>query len=112
MSAQQNIAQLPEWCYDRLLSNNTIVIIRAGESGYYPVNVHPNPYPSNNVDDIEAFINSSNKERGVDYFTRLAMAHGSMWGWEMPAATPKFWQDHYSKHPELVSKIKYEVVYA
>ena len=36
MSAKENIAKLPEWCYGKLLMDTSVIKIYAGEMGYYP----------------------------------------------------------------------------
>lgn len=36
-TAQENIANLPNYCYGVLLVDNSLIRIKAGESGYYPL---------------------------------------------------------------------------
>jgi hypothetical protein len=91
MSAKENIQKLPEYCFGVLLSEGKAIKIRVGEGGYYPTLMQP---PNCNV---EVFVNEVNKGMGVTVEQRMAMEHGSMWGWETPGADPDYWKNRLGK---------------
>lgn len=74
---------LPETCYSILPSSGEVILIRNGESGYYPTDL--------------AWMNDAEKREFVDHRNQLlsiskaqeaAMLAGSMFGWNVPAADP------------------------
>lgn len=83
-TAQQNIAKLPEWCYSLNLTNQNLVIVRAGESGFYPFK-QPREWDLKGRT-IDQYINDRNAERGVTKAMRMAMDVGSCFGWEADGA--------------------------
>lgn len=83
MTAQENIKRLPARCYGKLLVNNTIVIIKAGEQGYYPVKYQP---PLDKGQTIDEFIDIVNADDGVTIQQRKAMEWGSNFGWDSDLA--------------------------
>lgn len=62
-------------------SKRLVVILKVGESGYYPVDVHP----SN--------VHKLNKSLGVTNQQREAMMSGSMHLWTSPMANPENYND-------------------
>lgn len=98
MTAKENIARMPDFCYSVLPSDLSIIIIKAGEEGYYPApelkirDGRVMPFPQR-----EALVNQRvdalNAIEGVDRATRMAMEFGSMWGWEKESATIEFWRE-------------------
>ena len=77
---------MPEYCY--ALSNTTGELIRImrGESGYYEVKDKGGE--SIMGDQAEGMMNSMNSMLGVTPEQREAMVLGSMFGWDVPAASP------------------------
>lgn len=71
-----NLAKLPAICASRLFSDGSPILIRRGETGYYPA-----PFPDF---DVDAF----NRRKGVTPAQREAMLGGSMFGWHLPIADP------------------------
>jgi hypothetical protein len=71
---------LPDLCYSRLGEDGRCIIIKRGETGYYPTD-----YPPGYSDDI---IDTLNARLGVTRAQRLAMEIGSMAGWHVPGADP------------------------
>jgi hypothetical protein len=78
-TAKENIAKLPDYCYSILLTDNSLIKIVAGESGYYKMN-----QPSDIILDgqtLDEFVNELNNRIGVTMAEREAMETGSMFGW-------------------------------
>lgn len=90
-TAQEIIASLPAKCFGVLPIDQSIVIIKAGESGYY--NTAQPPASWLKEDGVEAFVNECNAEDGVTIAQRKAMEHGSMFGWGCGAADPDNWTE-------------------
>ena len=70
---------LPEICASRLQATGQPIMIKRGESGYWPQADTFNP---------ELF----NEEHGITPAQEEAMVAGSMWGWGAPAADPKLYE--------------------
>ncbi len=65
-----------------------IVIVKRGESGYYPQQVgivYPDLLPK---EQAQGIVNERNAELGVSRQQSEAMLTGSMFGWDCPAADP------------------------
>ena len=75
---------LPDKCYAVLPSNDEIIIVKKGESGYYRTNKYGH-------DRAEALtiVDEDNERDGVSRAQAAAMLAGSMFGWATPAADPK-----------------------
>jgi len=73
--AAANLEKLPESCATKLLTDEQPIIIKKGESGYYPA-------PS------ELDVESYNLSRNITKGQVKAMESGSMFGWHVPAADP------------------------
>jgi len=95
-TAKQNIETLPEWCWAILPIDKSLVRVKAGESGYYPLNVALTEDKKRVFDpDLtnDQIADKLNAERGISKAQRKAMEWGSMFGWETPLANP----DNYNK---------------
>jgi len=79
---EPEISVLPEQCFTENPENGEVVIIKRGESGYYPISAVQN--------EGENFgkVTRLNKSIGVDKRQAAAMLAGSMFGWNVPAADP------------------------
>lgn len=75
---------LPEKCYAVLPSGDEIIIVKKGESGYY----HTDRYGHDRAEAL-AIVDECNEIGGVSKAQAAAMLAGSMFGWEVPAADPK-----------------------
>lgn len=76
-------ASLPEKCCSYLESTGEIILITKGERGYVPQGIlDQNRPPREVVDEINATI-------GVNRAQEAAMVIGSMFGWGVPGADPK-----------------------
>ncbi len=98
-TAQQNIATLPAECYSVLLSDKSLIKVRAGESGYYHMNQDGNDdfvkkgMELNKADTTDQLADILNEEMGVTKGQRKAMESGSMWGWGHRAADVNTWTE-------------------
>jgi hypothetical protein len=72
---------LPEFCYSTLPSNKEeMIIIKAGEKGYYRVDPLSDAYLCS--------AERNNELIGVTKAQQKAMEAGSMFGWNVPASDP------------------------
>ena len=76
-------SSLPEQCYGTLLDTGKIVIYKRGETGYYKTDI---PYTTK--EDARALVDEHNARGGVSKAQEAAMAAGSMFGFDVPAADP------------------------
>jgi len=83
MSAKENISRLPNKCFGIEKRTNNVIIIVAGESGFYP---HSQDVPKGYH--VEEFINELNESIGITVAERSAMEFGSCFGWDIPLADP------------------------
>jgi hypothetical protein len=90
-TAQENIKLLPARCFGKLLMDNSIIIIAAGENGYHQVSEPP---PINSDQSIDDFINEINAEDGITINQRKAMEWGSQFGWGHGLANPDRWDEN------------------
>lgn len=92
-TAQENIAKCPAQCFGILPSSREVIVIKAGETGYYPLKKQPPGYPNTGAYDPkqDSFVNGLNAEDGVSAGQRAAMEHGSLFGWECKGADPDHW---------------------
>ena len=76
-------SSLPEQCYGTLLDTGKIVIYKRGETGYYKTDI-----PYSTKEDARALVDEHNARGGVSKAQEAAMAAGSMFGFDVPAADP------------------------
>ena len=76
-------SSLPEQCYGTLLDTGKLVIYKRGETGYYKTDI---PYTTK--EDARALVDEHNARGGVSKAQEAAMAAGSMFGFDVPAADP------------------------
>lgn len=77
-------ASLPDMCYGVLPSSGEIITIIKGESGYTPTGINPG-----NRDESYAYADRLNEEKGISKAQAAAMSVGSIFGWHVPGADPK-----------------------
>ena len=77
-------ARLPELCYGVLSTTNQIIIVKRGETGYYPINYEP----AKDREAAEEWCNLLNEQLGITKSQRKAMEVGSMCGWDVPGIDP------------------------
>ena len=83
---------MKDCCYTYIQTSNIIGIIHKGESGYYKTDI----LESNGIkthDEAQSFVDELNEKLNLTKGEVKAMEHGSMFGWETPAADPKNWND-------------------
>ena len=91
-TAQQNIALLPAWCWGVLPEDKSLIRIKAGETGYYPLDMaltidSKKVFPKDMTTDEIA--DELNKEKGITKGQRRAMEWGSIFGWGHGASNPE-----------------------
>lgn len=82
-------SDLPEVCYSILPSTGDVIIIKHGESGYYRCE-----YSTEDKSFNREFANDRNANLGVSKAQVEAMLAGSMYGWDVPAADPKSYDEN------------------
>jgi hypothetical protein len=108
MTAQQNIARLPKWCYGVLLTDKSLIIIKAGEIGYRPVKTYSSlneAFALFDVKNTDELANKLNREMGVTLRERKAMEWGSQFGWDHKLSMPEAYDDEGKPSLHLTAKI-------
>ncbi len=82
-------SDLPEVCYSILPSTGDVIIIKHSESGYYRCE-----YSTEDKAFNREFANDRNANLGVSKAQIEAMLAGSMYGWDVPAADPKSYDEN------------------
>lgn len=77
-------SSLPEQCHSVLPDTGELIIIKKGESGYYRTDIDMGSKAEN-----RALADECNAKSGVSKAQEQAMSAGSMFGWAVPAADPK-----------------------
>lgn len=75
---------LPELCFGVLPTTKEVILIKRGESGYHRF------FDGAHTGKEEA--RRLNKKWDVTPAQQRAMEHGSIFGWDTPAADPKMWE--------------------
>ena len=81
-------SSLPEKCFSHLESTGEIIVITKGEKGYVPMGIYPQ---SGSPEEAVAALNKAND---VTPAQKEAMVAGSMFGWAVPAADPKNYDEN------------------
>ena len=80
-------SSLADKCFSYLETTGEMIVITKGEKGYTPTGIYPqNATPKEGV----AAVNEAN---GVSRAQEAAMVAGSMFGWQVPGADPKNYDD-------------------
>lgn len=82
-------SSLPEQCYGVLPSTGEIGIIKKGETGYYSTDINMGSKEEN-----AALVEEYNQKADVSKAQAAAMLAGSMFGWAIPAADPKNYDEN------------------
>lgn len=80
------IKDLPAYCYSVHEVTGELVVLKRGESGYYPQRPENAPWSAANLDIL-------NERLGVTKGQAEAMKNGSMFGFHTPAANPNNYDD-------------------
>lgn len=78
---------LPELCWSILPGEGKLICIKRGESGYYP-----SDWETGNPEENRKIADYNNQRRGVTKVQEEAMLCGSMFGWDVPGAAPKAYE--------------------
>ena len=79
---------LPDVCYSTLLFSGELIIIKSGESGYFQCD-----YSSKDLNVNRKYADIWNREHGISKAQEVAMVIGSMFGWHVPGADPKYYSN-------------------
>lgn len=86
-TAKEIIENLPFECWSVLNTDpNQLIKIKAGESGYYPINNVPSHWLKDKT--MKQYANELNEQDGIKPNIVQAMEIGSMFGWGCPGADP------------------------
>ena len=80
---------LPKQCYSTLASTGEIILIKRGEDGYFPSDL-----PDRGKEENRRVVDECNREGGVSKAQEAAMSAGSMFGWDVPAADPRSYDEN------------------
>lgn len=75
----KNLEQLPYTCYGVLMSENIVISIQKGDSGYTPLSQLK---PDEKYKTVEEIANALNEEKKITKAQRSAMEWGSQFGWD------------------------------
>jgi len=78
---------LPQQCY-AMLHTGELIIVKYGEKGYYKTDI-----PVTDKESMRSLCDEMNGKLGVSKAQAAAMLAGSMYGWYVPAANPKNYDD-------------------
>ena len=81
-------SSLPDKCFSYLESTGEMIVITKGEKGYTPTGIYPQD--SSPKEGVAA----ANEANGVTKAQEAAMVAGSMFGWHVPNADPKNYDEH------------------
>lgn len=82
-------ASLPDKCYSTLLETGKVVILKKGETGYYTTDI-----PFTSREEAQRIVDEQNSKLGVTKAQEAAMKSGSMFGFAVPAADPKHYDEN------------------
>jgi hypothetical protein len=106
-TAKQNIALLPEWCWGVLPEDKSLIRIKVGQEGYFPLDraltedskkVFDKKLTTNDIAD------SLNADMGITKAQRRAMEWGSIFGWGHGASNPERYDENGDFKKELVKQ--------
>lgn len=92
-----SLTRLPDLCWSILPSDGSLICIKRGESGYFL-----SDWDTRDPDMNRRLADGINQRRGITPAQEQAMLTGSMCGWEVPGADPKWYADHQPKQSEDV----------
>ena len=82
-------SSLPEQCYSSLLDTGMVVILKRGQTGYYKTDI-----PFKDKESAKALVREYNDKLGVSKAQEAAMQTGSMFGFQVPGADPKGYDEN------------------
>ena len=81
------MSNLPEMCYILNPSNGALVVVKNGELGYFECDLSTEDKGANHT-----LMRELNKRLGITPSQLAAMAAGTLFGWNVPAANPEIYQ--------------------
>jgi hypothetical protein len=122
-TTREIISNLPDWCFGMLLTDNSVIKIKAGEAGFYKVSqpslcLMSSELSANRIsgemvtrkqiiDTTNDFIDNQNKEMGITKAQRKAMEWGSQFGWDSKLSDPSVYDANgkpfSAKNPKLAT---------
>lgn len=81
-------SSLPEQCYSTLKSTGELILIRKGEEGYFHTD-----FQMGTKEENAAAAEKYNQKLNVSKAQAAAMSAGSMFGWDVPAADPRAYNE-------------------
>ena len=81
-------SSLPEQCYSILDSTGEVIILQKGVDGYSTTDI-----PATDRISARQIVDHYNEKLGVTKAQEAAMKAGSMFGWDVPAADPKSYNE-------------------
>lgn len=99
-TTQSIISSLPEYCFGVLLMDQSLIRIKAGETGYYPIKEIDGANPEDLIKvrgctDMSTLADFLNKRINVSWHERKAMEMGSQFGWDNKASDPQIWKERF-----------------
>lgn len=79
--------KLPELCYSVLVTANKIIVLKRGETGYFPLNWSP----AKTLKEADDWCNLLNDRLDITKAQRKAMEMGSLCGWETNIIDPDYY---------------------
>lgn len=89
MMVQEVYEGLPETCYSYLRNTGELVVLKRGESGYYSTGC-----TTGSVETAKALMEQYNQRLDVSRAQAAAMEAGAMFGWHIPGANPKNYDEN------------------
>jgi hypothetical protein len=81
---EKNLAALPDICFGLNHADKSLIMIKAGEKGYYPTK----GFKKSDAMTFDEMANHLNEGMDVTPCQRAAMEHGSVFGFDLPIAHP------------------------
>jgi hypothetical protein len=78
--------KLPDFCFCLHNIDNTVILVKRGEIGYFPYN--------DGMHKGQAMVDELNAGLEVTKAQAEAMGMGSMFGWDIPAANPESYDEN------------------
>jgi hypothetical protein len=88
-------SSLPEQCYSLLPSTGELILVKRSEADYHHIDSQ-----INGPEDSRKFADKMNGKLGVSKAQEAAMLTGSLFGWQVPGADPKSYNEDGTPVPQ------------